>query len=124
FSTLQDLLVGNPVYLDSNLVYYKKEPNNLVLMGLGSLFKNYLLVNKDNYTVQHSKLDDINVLQARTCEITYSDFVPLGNTFFSTYRQVSVTEKASVDIQLNFKDYNFNTQLNFPFRIPKNFKRK
>jgi hypothetical protein len=124
FRTLQDLLIGNPVYLDSNIVYYKKEPTHLVLMSVGNLFKNYLMVNKENYTVQHSKLDDIDVTRARTCEITYSDYAPLDSTFFSTYRLVSVTEKASVDIQLNFKEYNFNRPLSIPFKIQKNYKRK
>jgi hypothetical protein len=124
FKTLQDMLIGNPVYLDSNIVYYKKEPTHLVLMSVGNLFKNYLMVNKDNYTVQHSKLDDIDVTRARTCEITYSDYAPLDSTFFSMYRQVSVTEKASVDIQLNFKEYNFNRPLSISFKVPKNYKRK
>jgi len=124
FRTLQDLLIGNPVYLDSNIVYYKKEPTHLVLMSVGNLFKNYLMVNKNNYTVEHSKLDDIDVTRARTCEITYSDYAPLDSTFFSSYRQVSVTEKSSVDIQLNFKEYNFNKQLPISFKIPKNYKRK
>jgi hypothetical protein len=124
FKTLQDLLIGNPVYVDSNIVYYKKEPTHLVLMSVGKLFKNYLMVNKDNYTVQHSKLDDIDVTRARTCEITYSDYVPLDSAFFSMYRQVSVTEKASVDIQLNFKEYNFNRPLSISFKVPKNYKRK
>ena len=124
FKTLQDLLIGNPVYLDSNIIYYKKEPTHLVLMSVGNLFKNYLMVNKDNYTVEHSKLDDIDVTRARTCEITYSDYAPLDSTFFSSYRQVSVTEKSSVDIQLNFKEYNFNKQLSISFKIPKNYKRK
>jgi len=95
-----------------------------VLMSVGNLFKNYLMVNKDNYTVEHSKLDDIDVTRARTCEITYSDYAPLDSTFFSSYRQVSVTEKSSVDIQLNFKEYNFNKQLSISFKIPKNYKRK
>lgn len=124
FTTLQDLLIGNPVYLDSNIVYYKKEPTHLVLMSVGNIFKNYLMVNKNNYTVEHSKLDDIDVTRARTCEITYSDYAPLDSTFFSSYRQVSVTEKSSVDIQLNFKEYNFNKQLSISFKIPKNYKRK
>ncbi|HLY71869.1 MAG TPA: DUF4292 domain-containing protein [Puia sp.] len=124
FKTLQDLLIGNPVYLDSNIVYYKKEPTHLVLMSVGNPFKNYLMVNKDNYTVQHSKLDDVDVTRARTCEITYSDYAPLDSTFFSMYRQVSVTEKASVDIQLNFKEYNFNRPLSISFKVPKNYKRK
>ncbi len=124
FKTLQDLLIGNPIYLDSNIIYYKKEKNNLFLMSIGSIFKNYVTLSNNNYTLQHSKLDDVDVTRARTCEITYSDYDQMDSTFFSTYRQVSVTEKASVDIQLNYKQYNFNKQLSFPFKIPKNYKRK
>jgi hypothetical protein len=124
FKTLQDLLIGNPVYLDSNVVYYKKEQNHILLMSVGNLFKNYVTINNNNYTLQHSKLDDVDVTRARTCEITYSDYDPLDSTFFSTYRQVSVTEKSSVDIQLNFKEFNFNKQLPIAFKIPKNYKRK
>jgi len=124
FGTLQDLIIGNPVYLDSNIVYYKKEQSHLFLMSIGSIFKNYVTLSSDNYSVQHSKLDDIDVTRARTCEITYSDYEPLNSSFFSAYRQVSVTEKSSLDIQINFKQYSFNKQLPVPFRIPKNYKRK
>jgi len=96
----------------------------LFLMSIGSIFKNYVTLSSDNYSVQHSKLDDIDVTRARTCEITYSDYEPLNSSFFSAYRQVSVTEKSSLDIQINFKQYSFNKQLPVPFRIPKNYKRK
>jgi hypothetical protein len=124
FKTLQDLLIGNPIYLDSNIVFYKKEKNGLLLMSIGNIFKNYITLNNDNFMLMHSKLDDVDLLRARTCELTYSDYEPVDNIFFSIYRQISVTEKSGLDIQLNFKQYNFNGPLSFPFKIPKNYKRK
>lgn len=124
FQTLQDLLVGNPVYLDSNVLYYKKDENGLSLLSVGELFKNYITLNANDYTLKHSKLDDVDVLRARTCDLTYGDYERKDSLKFSTYRKISVAEKSKLDIQLSFKQYNFNEPLSFPFVIPKNYKRK
>jgi hypothetical protein len=123
FHTLQDLLIGNPIYLDSNIVSYKKEANTFLLMSLGDIFKNYITLNSEDFSLLHSKLDDVDIMRARTCELTYAGYDLRGKVRFSTYRQISVAEKSKVDIQLNFKQYNFNESLSFPFPIPKNYKR-
>ena len=124
FHTLQDLLVGNPVYLDSNIVFYKKGPTSLLLMSLGDIFKNYITLSLEDYSLLHCKLDDVDIMRARTCELTYAGYDIRNKTRFSTYRQISVaSEKSKVDIQLNFKQYNFNETLSFAFPIPKNYKR-
>jgi hypothetical protein len=123
FGILQDLLVGNPVYLDSNILFYKLEPTTLLLMSLGDLFKNYVTLDRQDFALLHSKLDDVDIMRARTCELTYAGYDQRDARRFSTYRQISVAEKSKVDIQLNFKQYNFNESLSFPFPIPKNYKR-
>jgi hypothetical protein len=123
FRILQDLLVGNPIYLDSNIVFYKKEATTLLLMSLGDVFKNYITLNREDFSLLHSKLDDVDIMRARTCELTYAGYDVRDKMRFSTYRQISVAEKSKVDIQLNFTKYNFNESLSFPFPIPKNYKR-
>ena len=119
-NTLQDLLIGNPIYLDSNIIFYRKEPNVISLMSVGGLFKNYVTLNDGNYTIKHSKLDDIDVMQPRSCDLTYGDYIQN----FSTYRKISIAEKWKLDIEFVFKQYNFNENLSFPFTIPKNYKLK
>src|SRR5580692_5716545 len=58
FKTLQDLLIGNPIFLDSsNILYYRKEQNGLSLMCMGNVFNNYLTLNLSDNTLKHSKLD-------------------------------------------------------------------
>jgi hypothetical protein len=120
FRTLQDLLIGNPVYLDSNIVFYRKEANTISMLSLGDLFKNYLTLNTGDYTLRHSKLDDVDVMRARTCDLTYGDY----SQNFSTYRRISIAEKSKLDIEFTFKQFNFNEDLSFPFTVPKNYKRK
>jgi len=124
FSTLQDLIIGNPVYLDSNILYYVKNDNGISLLSVGESFKNYITLNMNDYTIKHSKLDDIDVLRARTCDITFDDYAKKDSIQFSAYRMISVAEKSKLDIELSFKSFNFNEPLSFPFNIPKNYKRK
>jgi hypothetical protein len=122
FNELQDLLMGNPIYLDSNIVSYKNEERQLSLMTVSTLFKHLLTVSKDGFLPTHSKLDDVDVLRARTCDIIYSDYELKNGMNFSKYRKIVVSEKTKLEIELQFKQFDFNTQLDFPFKIPKNYK--
>lgn len=124
FKTIQDLLIGNPIYLDSNIVFYKNEDAGISLLSVGDLFKNYITLNKNDYTTKHAKLDDVDVMRARTCDITYQDYEQRDTIRFSTYRKISIAEKSKLDIEISFKQYNFNEALSFPFPVPKNYKRK
>lgn len=125
FKTFQDLLIGNPVYLDSsNIVYYKQEPNAVSLLSIGQLFKNYLTLNDGDKTLKHSKLDNSDPLKPLSCDLVYGDYEQKDNIRFSTFRKISVAEKFKVDIEMGYKQYKFNEILSFSFPIPKNYKRK
>jgi hypothetical protein len=125
FNTLQDLLIGNPVFLDtSNVLFYKKEQAGLSLLCAGALFKNYITLNPGDNTLKHSKLDDADPMRARTCDLTYGEYELRDNFHFSTYRKISVAEKSKLDIELNYNQFSFNEPLSFSFSIPKNYKRK
>ena len=124
FKTVQDILLGNPIYLDTtNILFYKKDPSGVSMLSVGDLFKNYLTLNGD-YTLRHCKLDDVDPFRARTCDLTYGDYEQKDNLRFSTYRKISVAEKTKVDIELGYKQYKFNEPLSFSFNIPKNYKRR
>lgn len=120
-TTLQDLIVGNPVFLDSNVVSYNQSAGTISLLMLGKLFKNLITVAESNKTVQHIKLDDVNVVRNRTADLSYADYETKNNMMFATKRAITVSEKKKLDIRLDFKQYNFNEPVSFPFSIPKNF---
>ncbi|MBS1653913.1 MAG: DUF4292 domain-containing protein [Bacteroidetes bacterium] len=124
-STLQDLLIGNPVFLDSNITAYSKTANVISLINIGDWFKNLVTLDDQKKLLLHSKLDDVDDTRSRTCDLTYSDYENKSGIDFSTGRQISIiATKSKLDITLNFKQYDFNEPLNFPFSIPKNYKRK
>lgn len=125
FGTVQDILIGNPIFLDTaNILYYRTEPKGISLFSVGQIFTNFLTLNQDN-TPNHSKLDDTDPMRARTCDITYGDYDYGGTTPFSTYRKISVAEKGKVDIEIGIsKHYKFNEPLSYSFSIPRNYKRR
>jgi len=124
FHTLQDFLLGNPIYLDSNVVSYKKTDQSIALMNVGVLFKHLLTITNGDYLLQHSKLDDVDPLRNRTADLTYTGYESVNGVKFATERRVSVSEKGKLDIDMNFKQYSFNEILSYAFNIPKNFKRQ
>ncbi|GGB24524.1 DUF4292 domain-containing protein [Puia dinghuensis] len=121
YQTLQDMLMGNPLFLDTaHILYYRTEKKGITLFSVGTLFTHLLTLNND-YTLQHSKVDDTDPLSVRTGDFTYGDY---DNSRFSTYRKISVAERSKVDIEMSFKQYKFNEPLSYSFSIPKNYKRR
>jgi hypothetical protein len=122
-SSLQDLLIGNPVFLDSNIVSYSATPASVSFQSIGGFFKNLFTIGQDDKLMQSSKLDDVDELRSRTCYLTYDDYENKKGPPFPTKRSISVSEKNKLDIKLDFRQYEFNETLSFPFTVPKNYKR-
>lgn len=121
--SLQDLLLGNPVFLDSNIVSYSISPGTISLQSNGDFFKNLFTIGQADKLVQSCKLDDMDEMRSRTCYLTYSEYENKKGVNFSAKRTINVAEKKKMDIKLEFKQYAFNETLSFPFTIPKNYKR-
>ena len=122
FLELQDLLIGNPIYFDTTIVSYRKDAGRISVLSIGSLFKHLLSLDPGGFQILHSKLDDVNEIRARTADISYSDYETVNDQAFSTFRKITILEKSKLDIEMKYKQFNFNIPLNFPFNIPKNYK--
>ena len=120
--SLQQILIGNPVFLDSNIVSYSRSETTISLLSNGNFFKNLLTLNEQG-RIENSKLDDADVNRSRTCNLSYTEYENKKGVLFSSKRRITVAEKSNLDIKLDFKSYDFNETLSFPFTIPKNYKR-
>jgi hypothetical protein len=124
YNTLEDLIVGNPIFMeDASIVNYKMNANKLQVGMSGKLFKNLLTLSEDNIKVLHLKLDDIDINQHRTCDITYSNHNPLQNQFPEN-RDIAIASQSRLEIHMEMKDYSFNEPLKYTFVIPKSGKRR
>ncbi len=124
FYTLQDLIIGNPIFIDGNLVSYKNTATQLLVLMVGDLFKHLISIDNSANKILHSKLDDVDLQRNRTCDITFSNYQQMGPFQFAAYRKISVAEKSKLDIYLDFKEFTLNEPLKYTFDIPKNLKRK
>jgi Domain of unknown function (DUF4292) len=124
FFTLQDLIVGNPIYVGDSIVAFRQTENHILVGTVGKFFKNLITVSDDYDLIERSKLDDIDIGQNRTADLTYGEYDKAKGVSFATYREITVAEKTKVDISLAFKQYEFNKELSFPFSIPRNYKTK
>jgi len=119
--SLQELIIGNPVFLDTNFKSYSQSDNVVSMMCETEWFRNLISFQNNDHLVLHSKLDDVDILRNRTCFLNYADYENKKGVLFSTSRNISVTEKTKLDVKLNFKQYEFNETLSFPFSVPKNY---
>lgn len=120
FSTLQDLILGNPIFMDStNILSYKSNNNQFQVSLMGRLFKNLVILNNDNSKVLHLKLDDVDINQHRTCDITFNDHVNVGPYQFPLKRAISIVAQQKLDIQMEVKEFTFNEPVKYTFAIPK-----
>jgi hypothetical protein len=124
FYTLQNLLVGNPIFMDTTVIAFKNTETRVLITVLGKYFKHLLTLSADKNVLIHSKLDDIDLTRSRTADITYDDFENKNGIIFSTYREITVSEKNKLDIRMNYKQYEFNKNVSVAFSIPKSYKRK
>lgn len=126
FNTLQDLVVGNPIFMENaKMVSYKVNNNNQLEVGmLGSLFKNLIVLNNDNSRILQLKLDDVDITQHRTCAIAYSNHVPVNEYQFPMNRELIISAQSRLEVRMEVKEFNFNEPLKYTFGIPKPGKRK
>jgi hypothetical protein len=122
-ASLQDLIIGNPVFLDPIILSYTKQENSITLQSNTDVFKNLLTIDAAKFYPLTSKLDDLDPQRNRTCYLLYSDYEDKKLVNFSTKRIIQVSEKKKVNIKLDFKQYDFNEKLSFSFSVPKNYER-
>ncbi len=120
--SLQDLLVGNPVFFDDNLISYSRSAEAISILSNGDFFKNLFTIDVAKKLPISSKLDDLGGSKNRTCYLTYDDYEDKKGVNFAQKRVINVAEKKKLEIKLKFKQYEFNETLSFPFSIPKNYK--
>lgn len=125
FYTVQDIILGNPVYFDTtNILSYRETENSISISTSDRFFKQLLTLRKNDFVIMHSKLDDVDMVRNRTADFTYEDYAPVGNKLISLERKISVSEKTRLEINLDLKQPEFDKPLSFPFNVPRNYKRK
>lgn len=125
YQTIEDLVVGNPIFMDSiDIVSYKVINERLQVSLMGKLFKNLIILSEDNTKLVQLKLDDVDITKHRTCDINYSQHTLVNNTQFPMYRTISINAQTKLDIGMEIKEFNFDEPLKYTFAVPRIGRRK
>ncbi|MDQ6761819.1 MAG: DUF4292 domain-containing protein, partial [Bacteroidota bacterium] len=54
FANLQDLIIGNPIYVGDSVVSYRQTENHILIATVGQYFKNLLTISADNKLIERS----------------------------------------------------------------------
>lgn len=125
FKTLQDMLIGNPIYLTDSVYQVVKTPSIISFTCDHARFVSLFNVFADDYGLQQSKVmdkDSANGIR-RSCELTYGDYAKVAGRKFPTTRRIYVEEKNVTKVALDFTRYDFDVPLSFPFSMPASYKR-
>jgi len=123
FSTLQNLIIGGPL---------RTTGNTTDAADLGAIFS--LQVEGDNLIQQidYSKADTtINTLRMRSDNtggpsgvVSFSDYQLVNGRKFSMNRNINaVNAGEQYHLEINFNKAEFDEPIDFPFSVPKNYKR-
>jgi hypothetical protein len=120
--SLQDLFIGNPVFFTKNIIGYSRAQENISLKTSGDFIKGLFTFNETSKQLQSTKLDDANELKNRSCLMTYDKYEDKKGKPFAEKREIRITEKSTMTFRFDYKQYEFNETLSFPFSIPKTYK--
>lgn len=125
YSTIQSLIIGNPIFMENTILVSYKQNNNKFEVGMiGELFKNLIVLNDDHTRILELKLDDIDIAQHRTCAISYGSHVLVNQFQFPQERELIVSAQSRLEVHMEVKEFDFNEPLKYTFSVPKPGKRK
>jgi hypothetical protein len=124
FATLQDLLIGNAVFVNPDNASLTKEGNGYLITTQDANFKNLLTILLPGYLPSFSKLSDVDTSKNRSAELAYNNYKQVAGRNFSTSRDIRVKYKSNITIKLNFQSYDFDGEVAVPFAVPSGYKTK
>jgi hypothetical protein len=121
FMTLQQLIAGNPLYMDGELQSYREDEEKVSVFLAGSRFRHLLSFLRPGLTLSRSQLDDADLLRKRSANLEYEEYATLSGRTFPGIRRIRLSDQQTVDLRLEFRQVEFDTPQNYPFNIPRNY---
>jgi hypothetical protein len=124
FSILQNLLTGQAI-LDLRKEKYtvdiEEDSYRLIPKLQGVLYKTLFKIEPKNFKMAVQQLSQ--PLEKRLLEITYKNYQNIDKVVFPNEIKIkAIVDDDMNDIELEFRNIELNSHVNFPYKIPKGFK--
>lgn len=126
FKTLQDLIVGNPVFLSDSITNIVTTQSVISFASVQDNLTGLFNIFADDYVLQQCKVTekDNDSATPRTGELTYGDHKTVDGRKFAFQRRIYAEDKSVVKVVLDFKKVEFDKTQTFPFPIPSRYTRQ
>ncbi|MBL7774136.1 MAG: DUF4292 domain-containing protein [Chitinophagaceae bacterium] len=125
FKTLQDLIIGNAVAVDGNITEVKNVQDFLTTFIKGTDYTNQITFNKADTSLRQIQLQTQREVSKSSLLISMSGFTRENNIYFSTLRDLNIQDiKGASTLTIDFKKFDFEKEIEFPFNVPSSFKLK
>lgn len=125
FGTLQDLIVGNAVATTGSITEVKNVQDVLTTFIKGSDYTNQITFIKADTSMKQIQLQTQRKVSTSSLLISLSGYTRENNIYFSTLRDLNIQDiKGAVSLNIDFKKFDFDKDMEFPFSIPASFKPK
>lgn len=123
---LQDLIVGNPVFLGDSVGQVVRTQSIVSFVSRMQELVSQFNVFADDYSIQQVKITDADGSRPtpRVVELTYGDFRTTDGRKLAFQRKIYVEEKNVMKVALDFRKMEFNKPVTFPFPIPASYTRQ
>lgn len=125
FYDLQDLLMGNAILTNGELVSYKSTEGFIQLFLKESSYTNTVTIQEmsaDELQLNNFKIQEIS--GNRNSQVFYMNYSKTGDQYFPLEKSVQVNDgNDRTHLQIQYKEPVFNQPLTFPFNVPGNFSR-
>ncbi len=121
FNDFENIILGKAVLNNSNKLDYLIKKDSITIMAADELLTYMYAFTKNSYLLGQSNFQTVNNTSATGANIFYNDYQLSGNINFSASRDIAITGASPANLQLSFKEYNFNQPQSFLFTISKNY---
>lgn len=123
FQTLQDLIIGNTIATKGKITEVKNVQDVLTTFIRGNDFMNQITYTKKDTTLKQIQLQTQREISTSSLLISMSQYLNDKGIMFSTMRDYSIHDiKGAASLNMEFKKYEFNQPMDFPFNIPASYK--
>ena len=124
FNDLQNIILGKPVLNNTDNLDVEIKQDSITVKEDASLLKYIHYFTRGKFLLGQSNFQTSNNTEVTGANIFFNDYHDVSNMKFSESRDIAVTGTSPSELQLKFKEYNFNQPQNFVFTISKNYRIK
>jgi hypothetical protein len=124
FKTLQDIIIGNPIATHGELIDIKEVNTfvNIYIKGLD--FTNQLSYTKTDSILKLIQLQTSRPASSSSLLIALNEYQKIPQGSFATERKYNILDlKGAIELEMSINKVEFDIPLEYPFTIPKNYKK-